>query len=161
MWFCSKFACLFYKIRLIMKHLLVMFAVAAMFSVTAKADDKPIAFEKLPVASQQFLNTNFPGVKILNVMQDDDLVRPDYYVRLAEGIKIDFSHCGALEKIECRKGAVPETLIPVQISGYVKSHYPGTEVVEYEVGRKGYELKLSNHLELKFNQGFHLIKIDD
>ena len=144
-----------------MKHLLAIVAVVAMFSMTAQADDKPIAFEKLPVASQQFLNTNFPDVKILSVMQDDDLVRPDYYVRLADGIKVDFSHCGALEKIECRKGGVPESLIPVQITGYVKSHYPGEVVVEYEVGKKGYEVKLSNGMELKFNQGFHLIKVDD
>ena len=144
-----------------MKHLLVIVAVATLFSATAVADDKPITFEKLPAAARQFVNTNFPNAEVMRVMQDDDLICPDYFVVLAGGVKIDFSHNGALEKVESERNGIPDGIVPVQIRDYVGSHYPDTVILEYEVGRKGYEVKLSNHIELKFNQGFHLMKIDD
>ena len=143
-----------------MKHLLVIVAAAVLFSATAMADNKPVTFEKLPTAARQFVNTNFPNAEVLRVMQDDDLICPDYFVALAGGVKIDFSHNGALEKVESERAGVPDSIVPVQIRDYVSSHYPGSVILEYEVGRKGYEVKLSNRMELKFNQGFHLMKID-
>ena len=75
-------------------------------------------------------------------------------------MKIQFEHGGALEKIECRTG-VPVDLIPVQIKDYVKLHYPDAYFTEYEIGRKSYEVKLSNRLEMKFNRNFILVEIDD
>ena len=144
-----------------MKHLLMMIAVATLCSVAARADDKPISFEKLPSAAKQFVNINFPDAKVLYVVQDDGLMRPDYAVMLDGGVKIDFSHGGALEKIESEKSGIPEGIVPVQVADYVKTHYPDAVILEYEVDRKGYEVKLSNYMELKFNRGFHLMKIDD
>ena len=79
---------------------------------------------------------------------------------LANGVKIQFEHGGALEKIESRAG-ISEEIIPVQIKDYVKLHYPEAVFVEYEVGKKSYEVKLSNRLELKFNKNFNIIEIDD
>ena len=47
------------------------------------------------------------------------------------------------------------------IKDYVKMHYPDAFFVEYEIGRKSYEVKLSNRLEIKFNRSFNVIEIDD
>lgn len=149
------------QIVFIMKHMLMMIAVATMCSVAASADDKPIAFEKLPYAARQFVKTNFPDAEVLCIVQDDDLIRPDYTVMLDGGVEIDFCHSGALEKIESEESGIPEGIVPVQIAGHVKSRYPGAVILEYEVDRKGYEVKLSNGKELKFNRGFHLLKVDD
>ena len=79
---------------------------------------------------------------------------------LANGVKIQFEHSGALEKIESRAG-IPVELIPFQIRDYVKMHYPDAIFVEYEIGKRSYEVKLSNRLELKFNRNFNVIEIDD
>lgn len=143
-----------------MKYILMIAAVVTMFVQTAKADDRPIDVKKLPVPAQKFLSDYFPSDKVSYAVVDDDLIRPDYKVRLSSGVKIDFEHSGALDNIESRAG-VPEKIVPVQILDYVKAHYPDAVVTGYDIGRRSYEVKLSNHLELKFNSSFSLIEIDD
>lgn len=59
------------------------------------------------------------------------------------------------------KGGVPSTLVPVQIKDYVDRHYHDVVIREYEVGRRTYEIQLSNGMELKFNRNFVLVGIDD
>ena len=52
-------------------------------------------------------------------------------------------------------------MVPVQIREYVERHYPNAVLVEYEVGRRNYEVTLSNRMELKFNSEFNVVEIDD
>ena len=143
-----------------MKKIFAITAVILAALQISRADDRPVTFAQLPETAQAFINTNYPSEKISYATVDDDLIRPDYNVMLANGIKLQFENSGALEKIEARSG-VPEGLIPVQIRDYVRIHYPDAVFVEYEIGRKTYEIKLSNRLELKFNRNFNLIEIDD
>ena len=143
-----------------MKKIFAIAASALASLQLLKADDKPVTFDKLPKAAKEFINANYPGEKVTFAAVDDDLVRPDYSVLLGNGVKLQFEHSGALEKIECAAG-IPEGLVPYQIKDYVKVHYPDAQFVEYEIGKKNYEVKLSNRLDLKFNKNFHLIEIDD
>ena len=143
-----------------MKKIFAIAAIALASLQIIKADDRPVTFAQLPAAAQAFINSNYPDEKISYATVDDDLILPDYNVMLANGVKIQFEHNGSLEKIESRAG-VPENLIPFQIKDYVKLHYPDALFIGYEVGRKSYEVKLSNRLELKFNKNFILIEIDD
>ncbi len=143
-----------------MKKTLSILAISLAFVVTAKADDRPVTFEQLPVAAQKFINDNYSNDSVSYATVDDDLIRPDYTVVLVSGVKIQFQNNGALEKIEAKRG-VPEGLIPVQITDYVGRHYRDVSFVEYEVGRRHYEVKLSNGMELKFNRNFNLVGIDD
>ena len=143
-----------------MKKIIAIAAIALASLQLIKADDKPVTFDKLPKPVKEFITANYPGEKVTFAAVDDDLVRPDYSVLLGNGVKLQFEHSGALEKIECQAG-IPEGLVPYQIKDYVKVHYPDAQFVEYEIGKKNYEVKLSNRLELKFNKNFHLIEIDD
>lgn len=143
-----------------MKRIFTIIAVALTSVQMSKADDRPVTFSQLPAAAQIFINTNYSGEKISYATVDDDFIRPDYNVMLANGVKIQFENSGALEKIESRAG-IPEELIPVQIRDYVKLHYPDVIFVEYEIGKRTYEVKLSNRLEIKFNRNFNVIEIDD
>ena len=142
-----------------MKKMILALAVA-IFSIACAAEDKPVTFDQLPTAAKEFINVNYPGEKMSYAFVDDDVIRPDYTVRLANGVEITFGHDGSLEKIET-VGGVPDGVVPVQISDYVKSNYPDAVILEYEVGRKEYEVKLSNRLELKFNSSFRLKGLDD
>jgi len=143
-----------------MKKIFAIAAIALASLQIIKADDKPVTFNQLPAPAQKFINTNYAGEKISYATVDDDLIRPDYNVMLANGVKIQFEHSGALEKIESRAG-IPSDLVPVQIRDYVQVHYPDATFIGYEIGRKSYEVKLSNRLEIKFNKNFHVIEIDD
>lgn len=143
-----------------MKKIFAVLAISVFAVLFAKADDRPVTFAQLPAAAQTFINEIYPDEKVSYAMVDDDLIRPDYTVVLASGIKVRFNHDGSLEKIEAR-GGVPASVIPVQILDYVKMYTPDAVVVEYEVERSGYEVKLSNRMELKFNRKFKIARFDD
>lgn len=127
----------------------------------AAADDRPVSQTQLPPAAVAFINSNFPGEKISYAMVDDDFIRPDYKVVLSDGTKIQFDNAGRLEKVEAIKSGIPADVIPVQIRDYVKTHYPDTGFLEYEIDRRTYDVRLTNRLELKFNSNFNLVEVDD
>ena len=153
----------FIKNELVMKKLLVFFfavSLVALLACQKYGEDRPVDFGSLPEAAQAFVKSHYADVKVLYVTKDDDIIFPDYTVRLENGVEIQFSKDGALEKLESPAG-VPDGVVPVQIVEYVKAKYPGTVILDYEVDRASYEVKLSNRLELKFNSSFKLIEIDD
>lgn len=142
-----------------MKKILLVMSVV-LVSMACVAEDRPVVSEQLPAPAREFLNANYPGEKISYAVVDDDLVSPDYTVRLANGVEIQFENSGALEKISARTG-VPSSVVPVQISDYVKANFPDALIIDYEIGRREYDVELSNGIELKFNGKFRLIGLDD
>jgi hypothetical protein len=131
-------------------------------SVTiAKADDKPVTFKQLPKAAQTFINTNFPKDKVSFATVDDDIIAPDYEVALVSGVMMQFRNDGSLESIKSRTGNIPAGIIPQQIINGVKGYYPDAMILEYDIDRLSYEVKLSNRMEIKFDRNFNIIEIDD
>ncbi len=148
------------KTDIIMKRIFTFIAIAIVSLSVAEAHDRPVTLKQLPAAAQSFISMNYPDEKISYSTVDDDIIRPDYTVMFVNGTKVQFNNDGSLEKIESRAG-VPVNLVPVQIADYVKLHYPDAVITGYEVGKRTYDVELSNRLELKFNRNFNLIEIDD
>ena len=143
----------------------ILFALVAFlsFGVSAgKADnDKIISKNELPAQAQQFINEHFNGVKLSYAKLERDFLENSYEVMLANGAKLEFSSKGTWEDVDCRYGEVPAAIIPQPIKEYIKSNYPGERVLKIERERNRYELKLSNRLELTFDENFRIIDIDD
>lgn len=144
-----------------MKRFLILMACVLGTMSLAKADDRPVTVDQLPQAARTFLNVNFPDDKISFATKDYDLIRPDYQVVLASGVMVKFNNAGDLEEIESRGKEIPDGIIPIQIVEMVKGHYPDVMITGYEVGRRTYEVKLSNRIELKLDRNFNVIEIDD
>lgn len=142
-----------------MKKILFVMSVV-LISMACVAEDRPVVYEQLPAPAKEFINANYPGEKVSYIVVDDDILKPDYTVRLANGVEIQFENSGALEKISARTG-VPAAVVPVQIADYVKANFPDAVVVEYEIGRRDFSVDLSNGLELRFNGKFKLVELDD
>ena len=98
---------------------------------------------------------------LLYAKEDCNIFFSSYEVRLANGVKLEFSSKGNWEEIDCRQNAVPAAIIPQAIKEYVDKNYPGEKVVYIEKDRNDYEVKLSNRLELKFDKEYRLYDIDD
>lgn len=146
-----------------MKKILFALVVFLSFGVSAvKADnDKIISKNELPAQAQQFINEHFNGVKLSYAKLERDFLENSYEVMLANGAKLEFSSKGTWEDVDCRYGEVPAAIIPQPIKEYIKSNYPGERVLKIERERNRYELKLSNRLELTFDENFRIIDIDD
>lgn len=146
-----------------MKRLLISLALVLPFGVSiASADnDKLISKNELPAQAQNFINEHFAGAKISHVVLDVDFLVSSYEVVLAGGERLEFSSKGEWEELDCRRGEVPAALIPAAISDYVKKIYPGAKVIRIEREGRGYEIELSNNLELSFNKDLRIVDIDD
>lgn len=144
-----------------MKKIALFFASVMAFAGVASADDKPITFEQLPAKAQQFIKTNFPQEKIAFTSLDRDIFGDTYDVLFASGTKLEFTDKGEWKEIKCKYSTVDEKFIPERIRNYVTDTYPGTKYVKIEKGKNGYEVELTNGLELTFDRNFVLIDIDD
>ncbi|MDR1654089.1 MAG: PepSY-like domain-containing protein [Prevotellaceae bacterium] len=134
--------------------------IAAFVAVSASAmadNDRIITFEQLPKAAQEFLNQHFAGVKISYAVQDDDR---DYEVYLENGIAVDFYPDGEWDSVDGHRQAIPTTFINPKIVDYVKTKYPGTQIVEIDRNRRKFEVQLSNGLELDFGRDGTFWRVD-
>ena len=132
-----------------------------MQSLSSFADDRVIPTQQLPAAAQTFVQNTFPGKGIAYATIDRDFGKTTYDVRLNDGTEVDFDSKGTWDKVDCGFSAVPAQLVPAAIANYVKANYAGATIVKIDKERHGYDIELSNDLELKFNKQGQLIGIDD
>ena len=116
-----------------------------------------ITFEQLPAPAKAQLKKHFANKVVLIATADFD----DYKVMYQSGEKVEFDRRGNWKDLECMTSAVPSALIPAQIKAHVKSTFPDAAIIKIDRDYRGYEVKLSNGLELEFNKYFQLIDIDD
>ena len=143
----------------------ILLTLVAIFSVgvfAALADnDKVINKNQLPAQAQSFINDNFAGVKISYAKHETDFLERSYEVVLADGTKLEFTNKGAWKEVDCRYGEVPSAIVPAPIKKYIAENYSAEKVLKIERDSRGYEVKLSNRLELQFNNDFRIVDIDD
>lgn len=146
-----------------------------MQTVSAFAQDKLITTEQLPSAITSFIQNNFPGQVIDYVNIDSEFADTDfdddfdcddfddtiYEVCLNNGIEIDFDMNGNWKKVDCYYMTVPMQIIPSTIAQYVDIHFSGQEIVKIDKKYYGYEVELSNGVEVKFNHQGELLSIDN
>jgi uncharacterized protein YuzE len=143
------------------KFFLVALLCMLLQSVTCLADDKIIPVEQLPAPAKTFVKKYFPQATIEYATKDTEFMGTTYEVRLSDGTEVDFDKKGNWDNVDCKTKAVPASLVPAAIAQYVKAHYPNTVIVKIDKERGGYEIELSNDLDLKFNSKGNLIGIDD
>ena len=141
----------------------VMAIVCALFlSVAAYADDTPITADRLPAAVKTFVAQKFPAQKILFAEKDSGFFeKTKYEVRLDDGTKIELFKDGTWNKVENKQKGVPASFIPKGIADYVRANYATTPVIKVDKEHYGYDVELANDLELKFNEQFQLVGMDD
>ena len=112
-------------------------------------------------AITQFVTQYFPEATIQMVMPDED----DIDVVLNDYTKIEFKLNNEWKKVDCEHAtkfiSVPAALVPEQITAYVNANFPNTIIKKLEKKFFGWEIELSNGLEVKFNNNFKVTKVDD
>ena len=145
-----------------MKQVKYFFAalLCMMTSIACYADDKIIPVDQLPAEAKAFIQQQFPG-KIITYAEVDRGFKKTYEARLNDGTKVSFDRKGVWDKVDCHLVAVPADLVPAPIQEYVNTSFPGALIVKIDKERYGYDIELSNDLELKFNPSGNLLRIDD
>ena len=108
-----------------------------------------------------FVDTYFPQASIRKVERDGN----KYEVELTDNTDIDFNLSFEWKKIDCDDsniyGSVPTELVPVQITDYVTANFPGKHIDSIEKKYNGWEIELSNGLEITFDAYFNVTGFDD
>ncbi len=144
------------------KILLILVALFSIGIIVVVADkEKIIDKSQLPEQAQEFINAHFAGADLLYAKEDCNIIFSSYEVRLANGVKLDFSNKGNWEEVNCQQNAVPAAIIPQPIKNYIDNNYAGERILAIEKNCYEYEVKLSNRLELKFDKNFNICDIDD
>jgi hypothetical protein len=94
-------------------------------------------------------------------MLDREFADNDYTVYLDDGTKIEFNGSGKWESVKNHNGKIPAGVVPTAIQGYISKHYPAFGIEKIEHKRYGYEVELTNDLDLKFDLNGRFVGIDD
>ena len=146
-----------------MKKIMILLALVFSFAVSDSyaLNDKVISKNQLPAQAQSFLNENFAGSGISYAKLETDFFERSYEVMLSDGTKLEVTGKGNWKEVDCRYSEVPEAIIPAPVKKYISDNYEGSKVLKIERDSRGYDVKLSNRLELKFNKDFEIVDIDD
>ncbi len=148
-----------------MKKLLLALTVLLSFATLTMSCDKEsvITEDQLPQSANQFLNENFKGVKILSVVEEKEgLSGKEFDVLLDNGIEIKFDKNGQWLDIDAKAdtATLPDNLIPTAIRDYVKQNYANAGINSIEKEKHGYDVELTNGLDLVFDKDGKFVRID-
>lgn len=134
---------------------------AALTSCTSETYNN--SAETLPLEAQQYLSDYFESaVSVVKV--DKNLVGSveEYEVTLEDGTQLKFNGEGLPIESEAARGAtLPSGVVPDSVRNYLDEQHPGLGVTQIERVRNGYEIKLTNGVEMKFATDGTLLDYDD
>lgn len=141
-----------------MKKIIATLLLAILVGGTTLACDrkKNIDPENLPQAAQALIQKHWPSCAIDLAFIDGN----EYEVLLTDGTLIEFNSKGDWKEMKCTDG-LPVTLVPIYITRYIVNRYPKQLIIDCEKMRGGYEVTLTNGLEIQFDLRGNVTHVDD
>lgn len=147
-----------------MKKIILMTLCCIAILQTSFADNDVVTTDtnRLPAHSREFIRQHFQGANISHIKIESSLFGiKSYDVILTNGFDLEFDKQGEWTEVDGQHSSVPAKIIPAAISDYQKKHFPKQQIISIEKNTKGYDVKLSNGLEIKFDPKFNFIRYDD
>ena len=117
--------------------------------------------KQLPESAQTFITTHFKDLQIQKIEIEDELFESKTYeVDFTNGYEVKFNKKGEWYKVDCKRNAVPNAIVPALILDYVKVKFEGDPITEIEIEKNGYEVELQSDITLKFNKKGEFKKFD-
>lgn len=153
-----------------MKKIIVglsLFAFVGFTTIACNNDDDSnvsyVEMNTLPTAAKEFVNTYFTGVEILNIEKFSPAKTNGvmYEVNFKNGSEIEFNESGNWIKVEAAgNGIIPSGFIHTSIVAYVASNYPNIGINQIEKNLNGFEVELTNDVDLIFDLDGNFVRVD-
>lgn len=116
---------------------------------------------ELPAKARDLISQNFnSSISLIEVEKHVGSVS-EYEVTLTNGCQITFNGSGEWKSVDTPNNMpIPEGLVPTAIAGYVAEKHQGAYIVGLEKEKNGFEVELSNNVEMKFDSAGNFIKYD-
>lgn len=143
------------------KFILAIIMIAGVSFMASARDTYTRDQNKLPVAARTVLKENFKSnVSVIKIDKDFGRIS-EYEVILTDGSEITFDKSGNWKDIESSaSSSVPDKMVPKAIRDFVKTNQKNTRIVGIERTRKGYDVELSNGVEMRFDKNAKFLKYD-
>ena len=143
------------------KALLMLAMIVGVLSVSAR-DSYTHNVDVLPAAARTTVKNNFKA-EISHIKVDKDFGRvSEYDVVLTDGSEITFDRNGNWKDVEVRRNAsVPSAFVPSEIASYISKNQKKASVTGIEKKHSGYDVGLSNGVEMKFDSQGKFLRYDD
>ncbi|MDR1654090.1 MAG: PepSY-like domain-containing protein [Prevotellaceae bacterium] len=147
-----------------MKTLLKISILTVIAAVVWGCESQRVITEsQLPATARTFIKTHFPTATITTAMKEKDDLRTYYKAWLDNGFELEFTKSGDWDDVEGYLQAVPESvlaLIPAKIVQYCQISFPAATITEVNKENYGYEIGLSNDIDIEFNKNGDIREID-
>lgn len=120
-------------------------------------DFKPVTNAELPTAAKTFLETYYPSV---NYQTKKD--KNEFEVYLSNGQKVEFYKDGEWKDVDAvkRGETVPIGFYPSEIDTYVSEKHAGEGIHEISKESYGYDVELTNNVDIEFTSNGEFIRYD-
>ncbi len=138
--------------------LLVALLSCTLFSCSDDDNDSSISENDLPTVSKSFLDTYYPGVKVIKVTKD----KSEYDVSLVNGHSVDFNLAGNWTDVDAPAGqTIPSGFYPSAIDTYVSSIPTALGINEIsKLANGGYEVEPVEGPDLIFDAAGNFVSAD-
>lgn len=147
-----------------MKKIIIIAALFIGFALCTTSCSKE-ATAQTQISINNFVATYFPNEEVIATIRDGF----DYDVTLSDYTQIEFDGNIAGKKLEwdevnCKHStvytAVPAALIPTEIADHVSRLHSEQRIVKIAKDFRGWEIELSNGIEIEFDSKFRIREID-
>ena len=126
--------------------------------------DMVVSFDKLPNNIKSFVKTYFPSTVVMFAEQDYNEYKIRLYnisltmeyLKLNNGVEIEFDINGAWKEVKSFQN-FPTELLPKMIVNSIIKTYPNVNIIKVERIWNGYEIKLSNMMELFIDKNGNIV----
>ncbi|QMU29089.1 PepSY-like domain-containing protein [Adhaeribacter radiodurans] len=138
------------------------FMVAIFFSLFLFSCEKEenITAAELPQPAKDFISTHFTTATITSIQKEKEISGTSYDVFLNNGTTLDFNADGECTDIDGKTNKLPDSVLPAQVLTYVQTNHATEFIVGWEKDGNNQEVELNNGLELKFDQNYNFISLD-
>lgn len=143
------------------KFALLLLIIVGAIGIAKAKDEYAHDDTVLPAAAKSSIKKNFKSsVSVVKIDKDFGRIS-EYEVTLTDGSEITFDRNGNWKEVETNIGKqVPAAYIPAGVRDYVAKNQKGAHVVGIEKERNGYEVSLSNGIDMKFDRQGKFIRFD-
>ena len=123
-------------------------------------NQQPITEAQLPAVARKFIQNHFPKANVMVATQETEMFGKTYEVLLDTGVKMEFDSKGNWKELQTKQGALPTTVVPLEVQRYIKQYFPRQNVQCLERDRTNIDVQLDNGVEITFDKNYRVVEID-
>ena len=115
---------------------------------------------QVPEKIKTYIETHFPQLSVLQVLEDRDGFTLTYDVTLQQGYFLEFNRKMEIEEVTGIE-PIPNSVVPSNILTYVQTQFSEQSILSWDLSDRIQEVTLDNGIQLEFDKEGNFLRIDN